>query len=485
MALVEPLGVCVMLARKLRKDSRSALVARRGLGVISLVAWTACSAFADGRTTVSQGPDRVSVGSGEWAETAFSPRLDACDMDCDSTAAGTRLPEDLRTLTGDWGGLRTALADRGMEFELYATQFYQGVASGGREQDWEYGGKLDYLLHVDGDKAGLWQGLFVDFHGETRLGQAVNGIDGLLAPSNIAMAFPESGEDVTALTGLKITQALSEDFAVFAGKINTLDEYPLRFNPQIGLGRPGIGGFMNTSLVFNPIVARTIPYAAAGVGAAFLRDGEPAFVMTVFDPEERATIGMQRLFERGVVLVPDFTFRLEPFGRPGLYNLGGTYSNARYRSVDPSAYLILPDIGVVGGEESGSWSLYANFFQALWVDPCNSERRWGVFGQFGLSDGNPNPIRFVANAGVSGRTVSPRRPLDTFGAGFFYLGLSNDFKALAAPILPQRDEYGVELFYNLAVTSWCRLTADLQAARPSTQALDTAVIPGVRLEVIF
>lgn len=382
-------------------------------------------------------------------------------------------------------GLRSGLAAHGITYDLFGTQFYQGVADGGREQDWEYGGKFDYLLNVDGHKLGLWQGFFVNLHGESRLGQSVNNLDGMLTPMNIAMAFPEPEGDVTALTGIKITQALSESFAVYAGKINTLDEYPLRFSPALGLGRPGIGGFMNTSLVFNPILGRTVPYSALGVGAAVLRDGEPVFALSVFDPEERATIGFEDPYQRGVVIVPDLILRLRPFGLPGLYNFGGSYSNAEYRSVDRSSYLILPDLGLVGGLETGSWSLYANFYQALWVDRCDKERMWGVFGQFGISDGNPNPIQYVANTGIAGRSMLPGRPIDTFGVGFFYLGLSSNFKELAAPILPQRDEYGVELFYNLAVTRWCRVTADLQVGRPSTQAFDTAIVPGIRMAMTF
>jgi porin len=397
-------------------------------------------------------------------------------------------------LTGDWWGTRSALAERGLTFDLSATQFYQGVVQGGRQRDWEYGGKIDYFANLDGGKLGLWQGLFVNLHAETRFGTSVNNIDGLIAPSNIAMQFPDSNTSITSITGLKITQALSENFAVYAGKLNTLDEYPIRYglyNPELGLNRPGLGGFINTSLVFNPIAARTVPYSAAGVGSAVLRDGEPVFTFTVFDPEERATSGLERLYARGVVLVPDLIVRTTLFGRPGTYNFGGTYSNAKYRSFSPAAYLDIPLAELrrggegEGPQETGSWSVYSNFYQSLWVDPSDEKRTWGVFGQFGLSDGNPNPIRHVANGGIGGRSMIPGRRLDTFGLGFFYLGLSNEFKTLTAPILSQRDEYGVELFYNYAITPWCRLTYDFQVARPSTRALDTAIITGLRLQLNF
>ncbi len=83
------------------------------------------------------------------------------------------------------------------------------------------------------------------------------------------------------------------------------------------------------------------------------------------------------------------------------------------------------------------------------------------------------------------------RENDTFGAGFFYNGLSNDFKRLlGGPLgqrrgLAQQDEYGVEVYYNVAVTPWCHVTGDLQVVEPSTRALDTAVIVGLRMKIDF
>lgn len=396
-------------------------------------------------------------------------------------------------LLGDGRGTRSNLAEHGLTFDLFATQFYQGIASGGRTQESEYGGKLDYLINMDGGKLGLWQGLFVNFHAETRYGTSVNEADGLIAPSNISMNFPEPATNITAITGLKITQALSENFAVYAGKINTLDEYPLRYSPGLGTNKPGLAGFMNTSLVFNPIAARTIPYSAVGAGLAVLREGQPLFTLTAFDPRERATIGLDDLYARGVVLVPDLVIRFKTLDRPGVVDIGGTWSSAKYRSFDPAAYLNIISQVLAGNPvsilqspvESGSWSAYANFYQALWVDPDDEKRNWGVFGQFGTSDGNPNPIRFVANGGLGGRSMIPGRTLDTFGAGYFCLGLSNQFKTLSRPFQSQQDEYGVELFYNYTVTPWARLTADLQIARPSTIGFDTVIIPGLRFQMLF
>jgi porin len=389
---------------------------------------------------------------------------------------------DRDRLTGDWGGYRTDLQDSGVNLYGSSTHFYQGVASGGREREFEYGGKLDYRMDVEGGKLGLNPGLFVNVHAETRYGNSINNIDGALAPGNIAMAFPLPDENVTALAGVMITQALSEEFAVFGGKINTLDQYPIRYN-----GGPGLAGFMNTSLVFNPIGGRTVPYSAAGVGFAIMQDKVPVFTFTVFDPDERSTIGFDDLFENGVLFVPDLVLRTNFWDRPGIVNIGGTYSSKSYTSVDPAAYLAnIP--GLLAGafpQETGSWSVYSAFYQALWVDRADPQRNWGVFGQFGVSDGNPNPIQYVANGGIGGRSMLPGRSQDTFGVGVFYLGLSSEFKRLARPFVPQDDEYGFETFYNYAVTPWCHVTGDLQVVNPSTISVDTAVITGMRVQVLF
>ena len=108
----------------------------------------------------------------------------------------------------------------------------------------------------------------------------------------------------------------------------------------------------------------------------------------------------------------------------------------------------------------------------------------------GISDGNPNPIEWNLTLGVGGNSLIPGRERDTFGAACFYLGLSSEFKdllagPLAPPGLAQRDELGIDLFYNAPFAQWCHLTGDLQIVRPSTVALDTAVLAGLRLKITF
>ena len=122
---------------------------------------------------------------------------------------------------------------------------------------------------MDGQKAGLWPGFFVTLHGETVYGDSVNLATGAIVPVNIGRAHPVFSGDETALTAVKFTQALSENFVVYAGKINTIDNVQQPFMP----GRGKDAGFMNAAFVWNPILGRTMNYATLGAGAAVLSGG--------------------------------------------------------------------------------------------------------------------------------------------------------------------------------------------------------------------
>jgi carbohydrate-selective porin OprB len=46
-------------------------------------------------------------------------------------------------------------------------------------------------------------------------------------------------------------------------------------------------------------------------------------------------------------------------------------------------------------------------------------------------------------------------------------------------------EHQVEMFYNLHLTPWFQLTGNLQILRPNRPVADTAVVPAVRLRLVF
>ncbi|HEY2588385.1 MAG TPA: carbohydrate porin [Tepidisphaeraceae bacterium] len=392
-------------------------------------------------------------------------------------------------LTGDWWGLREQLRDHGFAFDLSATGYYQGTASGGLEDTFRLGGRNDFLLNVDGQKAGLWPGFFVNLHGEAVYGQSVNLATGALVPVNIGRAHPVFFGNAGALTAVRFTQALSQNFILYGGKINTIDNVQQPFMPGRGLD----AGFMDAAFVWNPILGRTMNYATLGAGAAILVDGYPVVSLTAYDTHDDSTkSGFDVLFTNGVIVYPTFSLPTRFFGMPGHQSVWGAYSSARYAILSPESLNLIPPV-LQGPPPAappatlirGSWWVTYLFDQGLWVDPADPTRSWGVFGNFGISDGKANPIHWSAIGGIGGSSPIPSRKRDTFGVAYYYLGFSDNFKTVARAITPVRNEQGLELFYNVAVTPWCHITPDLQVITPLLKRADTSVVLGVRAKIDF
>ncbi len=416
-------------------------------------------------------------------ETPIAPSSDFC---CPAVYVSPYAGDlwERPVLLGDFKGGRSELADAGYTIDVSNTQFYQGVASGGVRRDFDYGGRFDYYLNVDGKKAGLHEGFFITLHAETRYGEAINAETGAIMPANFPLLFPIPGQTVTALTGVKFMQAFSENFLAFAGKINTLDEFRQPFNP-----RRYTDSFTNMALAFPVPASRTVPYSTLGAGFAVLRDMQPIFSTMILDTNNTPTTsGFDSFFNNGMTIVSRLDIPVTFNNLPGHQGFWGTYSSGTYSDLSPTSYYD-PILGTVTttGRQTGSWSLFYSADQAFYVDPQNPKRSYGIFTNLGLADNGPSPVRWSANVGVNGAVPFDSRPLDTFGVGYAYTGYSqpvHDF-------LANRNDQVVELFYNIAVTPWFRLTPDLQILVPAREQtisgdpINTDIVLGVRGKIDF
>src|SRR5262249_90525 len=121
---------------------------------------------------VAQSAEELPPGFEAPARSALVP--DAAFAPADSQPFSEYVPEeppsspyagaimDRPRMFGNWWGARDALLERGLNFDISSTQFYQGVASGGIDQTFAYGGRNDYLLKLEGEKAGLWKGFYIN-----------------------------------------------------------------------------------------------------------------------------------------------------------------------------------------------------------------------------------------------------------------------------------------------------------------------------------
>jgi porin len=314
-------------------------------------------------------------------------------------------------------------------------------------------------------------------HAETRFGEDVNFKAVGFAPVNVAMLYPKFNEHGTAITGLTFAQALDDNVQATFGKFNALDLFYSLY-PQTGRG---INGFMNASMVIPISVARVAPLSFMGAGALKYHGTLPQSGVLVFDTNNSATTsGFDDLFDNGANILGFWRFFTDVNGLPGSHLFGGIWSTGEFVAFDPAGFVIVPDDGLVSVPREGAYTLLYIFEQTLWMDCCHKNRNISVLSMWGLADEQTSPFGWSGNVGIQAQGFNCRRPHDSMGVGYFYTGLSDDFRNLLSPVRNLHDVNGVELYYNAAVARCFQLTADLQIIEPADVNNDTAVVFGLR-----
>ena len=383
-------------------------------------------------------------------------------------------------LTGDWLGVRPCLADTGVTFDGDVTQFYQGVAHGGMRETFNYAGHGDYLLRFDFGKIAGWRGLSLQLRGEHRFGEFLASDAGLIAPADFHAASPSIGTEDLLLTNVLFTQVVNENLTVVFGKLDTLDGDR---NP-FASGR-GKTQFFNTSLIEPVLGIPTVPFATLGAGAVFSVDGMPAAQLLVLNATDTTTTsGFNELFEDGVAILGGVNVPVPIAGKMGIHSFNGAWNSKTFTSLGQDPRVIGQNATLATSE--GSWALWWSGAQYLYQDPCDPMKGWGLFGRFGASDGDTNPIQYFANAGIGGQSPFRGRKNDLFGIGWFYNRFSSSLGAIATNRLGLEEAAtGVEIYYNYAVTPYCFVTPDLQVIEPGTNNASTALLLGLRVQVDF
>lgn len=398
-----------------------------------------------------------------------------CDIDsCFDTTGGDWCTSPY--LLGNWNGTRSSLADEGITFDASVTQYYQGVTSGGRRREFQYSGHGEYILDADFGKLGIQDGLLMKIRAEHRFGTPINEAAGVLLSPAMLSTFPDPLTEDLVITELLFTQFLSENVAISAGKMMTI---PSGLTPFTA-GR-GDDTFMNSSFIFPVTTTFSAPYSTLGAGITIFQEEFPVLSLSILNSSDTITqSGFDQLFEDGVSIMGALSLPTPLGGKPGAQTLGFTWNNRSQIALGQDPRVVLPIFPPQ--EVNKAWSIFWSGFQYIetYDDPTKG---WGVFAAAGVSDENPTLTHFWMNAGIGGNVPLDHRPNDRFGVAWFYNDLSNEvgpiFNALAAP----RDSWGVELFYNYALTSSIFITPDLQVLQPGNSNDDTAVLFGIRAHV--
>jgi len=383
-------------------------------------------------------------------------------------------------LTGDWGGTRQTLMDKGVRFDVSLIQTVQGNWAGGTADKSPYQMNARYGFELDTGKAGLWPGGMLVVKGESKYGNSNIANTGSLSPVNTLALSPVTQDDITTLSDLYVVQFLAEWVGVLAGKktMHETNVFASKDDEQ----------FLNTSLTFNLAPGTTVPSNALMAGVILAPTKWLTVTTLGIDSEGTATrSGFDTAFERGTTILQSWEFAVKPFGLPGHQRLGWTWSDRSRIQFEQSHRQIVSAIitGSTAGltREDEDWSFSYDFDQYLYTVPGKPGQGFGLFGRFGLTGGEVNPVQQFYSLGLGGKGLIPGRDRDTFGVGYYYVGLSDK--------LPQtvqdrsRDEQGVEIYYNIAVTPWLHVTPDLQIISPARKIVDTTVVAGLRVKIDF
>jgi len=394
------------------------------------------------------------------------------------------------------------LTDHGIDLSGKITQFAFGVSGGvdnpaapppfGQGDTSKYTGNGQYDARFDLDKiVGLPHGRLLvraehwwGSYGNVSLNS------GSFSPPVFGAALPPApdSEGQLFLTNFVYTQPLHKNFAFFVGKKDVLGD----LDQDKFAGGDGTDQFMNQALVANPAFLLGMPYSSLATG--FVVPGEDGhLIMWARDPEDRTQdYSPGSPFSSGVIAGGEVRLRTNFAKLPGHQTFGGIWKG--YDQSDLRFALVPPSGQYANGEsptsqtKSDAWTAYYSFdqyLQAYETSTVGEERGWGIFGRASISDGNPTPVTLFYSLGIGGDSPIPNRENDTFGLGWFHTVASDEFSEFAQSAFGISDGSGWELYYNVEVLPWLRVTPDVQFLKPGLENLasSSVVVGGIRVQL--
>jgi porin len=374
------------------------------------------------------------------------------------------------SLTGDWGGLRSRFAERGVTpYATYNVEAF-GPAGGGSPGGPDWTSELEFGLDVDMQKlVGLGGGsvhtsfLWIEGTDPSERVGNVNAISNLSAPA-AARVYQLWYKHTLPPVTVKLGQVVaSDDFMVSStaalylnAGFGTYPTFTANINaPTYPLGGPGA------------VVTWQVMEAVSFQSGVYVADA---------GPNEGGNHGFGWSTDHGWVVFSEVVYKTSPGGRSGVYKLGGYYDTARFTDL------------VTGASDRGNWSVYVLGDQTLYTGTDGGVPTVTVFAGVGLSpQQDRNTVYYYGQAGVKVIGLVPSRPKDVLGLGALYTRFSAGFvqanRAAGTPVTSQ--EAIVELTYEAVITPFLTLQPDLQLVFDANQSRRDAVVFGVRLIATF
>jgi porin len=414
-------------------------------------------------------------------------------------AAEKRPADDIwtrETLTGDWGGPRSRLEDKGVTFSFEYISELLANLHGGIKRGEAGLGRFIPQMDVDLDKVAGWGGASFRLSGVITHGPAFSPtfVGNLLVVSNIELPRPVA----RVYEAWYQQTAFNERFSVRAGLLLADTEFGTSDTASAFMQSTlGWMGWLANDLPFGgPAYPLSTPGARVKVkpaddvylqAAVFSGDPTGGDGSNQGGPFPQGTVAS---FRGGAFLMAEAGFtpnqKEGAVGLPGAYKLGAWYhTSSRFgdqRFDNTGLSLADPMSTGIPLDHTGNWGIYAVADQMFFRVPGTEDQGLSAFVRIGAATPNDrNLVSFYIDGGLVYKGLIPGRPDDKVGiaAAHARIGrnarnLDRDTAFFSGEFYPVRsNETVVELTYQAKLAPWWTLQPDLQyVIRPSGGVLN-------------
>jgi len=390
-------------------------------------------------------------------------------------------------LTGDWGGVRTALSKRGFDITINYVGETLGMLSGGFRQGADYEHRIELSIDTDLDKLLGWNGAsaHTTFYqiGHANGLPAANFVGSIADPSNIE-ALPST----RLFTAWFQKNFFDDKVSLRLGQIAADDEF---------LISPTASNMINSTFGYAAILAANqlqggpvYPLATPGIRLQLKPTEEIAILSAVFSgapagancvglPQQCNPYGTTFSTSGGALFMEELQYGInqakDAKGMPGIYKLGGWYATTSFADLHFGLDATMMPVSLASPASAfplmhqGNWGIYGVADQMIWRAQ-KGPQSLNAFFRAGASPSDRNLVMSYIDGGLGLKAPLPGRDDDVLTFGFAYSKISQDAAALdrdtqlfTGAFFPVRDqEIVLELDYSLQLAPWWTIQADLQ-----------------------
>lgn len=386
------------------------------------------------------------------------------------------------TLTGDWGGARSSLEEKGITVSATYTGEALGNVSGGLRQRAVASGLLQADVEADLEKAIGWQGGLFHFTGLYTHGRSLSGnfLQNWI-PSRDIETSPS-----TRLFALWLQQSFFDDMvSLKAGVVPMQEEF---FNSEYAANLIGSPFGWPGSFALNYPSGGGYPLSGPGTRLKVKPTDNLAILTAVFSGDTAPGAGGGRPDDatRRNSTGTDFSLESPTWfgevqyglnqekdskGLASMIKVGGWYHNHGYndlRYANDGQPLL--DDETPTRRHQGNWAAYAILDQMLWRRPGEAGGGLGFFVRGTLMPDDRNQAPYYVDTGLVLKGTFEGRDDDVAAIGFAYAGASDrlanrdaDRRAAGVSTAGDHDyEAMLEVSYRYKVTPWMTLVPDAQ-----------------------